>query len=77
MQITNILGSTIPIIYTAPNGVIGRDAITNEFKEVNIYFKIVLILTICLFLCQIDQPLQNIGFLWSDDVLGSDSVGSR
>ncbi|KAL8097857.1 F-box/LRR-repeat protein At5g63520-like [Apium graveolens] len=32
--ITNKLGSTIPIIYTAPNGVIGRDAITNEFKEI-------------------------------------------
>lgn len=34
VQITKKLGSTIPIIYTAPTGLIGRDAITNEFKEV-------------------------------------------
>lgn len=32
--ITKKLGSTIPIIYTAPIGLIGRDAITNEFKEI-------------------------------------------
>ncbi|XP_017257859.2 F-box/LRR-repeat protein At5g63520 [Daucus carota subsp. sativus] len=38
--ITKKLGSTIPIIYTAPTGLIGRDAITNEFKEIRwqVYF---------------------------------------
>uniref|UniRef100_A0A164VXJ3 FIST C-domain domain-containing protein n=1 Tax=Daucus carota subsp. sativus TaxID=79200 RepID=A0A164VXJ3_DAUCS len=38
--ITKKLGSTIPIIYTAPTGLIGRDAVTNEFKELQwqVYF---------------------------------------
>ncbi|XP_074346071.1 F-box/LRR-repeat protein At5g63520-like isoform X2 [Apium graveolens] len=32
--ITKKLGSSIPIVYTAPLGLMGRDAITNEFKEI-------------------------------------------
>ncbi|KAK1359587.1 hypothetical protein POM88_044061 [Heracleum sosnowskyi] len=32
--ISKKLGSSIPIVYTAPIGLIGRDAITNEFKEI-------------------------------------------
>ncbi|MED6172692.1 hypothetical protein PIB30_052322 [Stylosanthes scabra] len=34
MQIGKTLGSNIPVIVTVPNGIIGRDALTDEFKEV-------------------------------------------
>ena len=34
VQITKKLGSNIPVIVTVANGIIGRDALTDEFKEV-------------------------------------------
>jgi len=34
LQIRKSLGSNIPVIVTVANGIIGRDAVTDEFKEV-------------------------------------------
>ena len=36
MQITKRLGSNTPFIISVAGGIIGRDALTNEFKEVYI-----------------------------------------
>jgi len=38
MQITKRLGSNTPFIISVAGGIIGRDALTNEFKEVYISF---------------------------------------
>lgn len=34
LQIRRCLGSNIPVIVTVTNGIMGRDALTDEFKEV-------------------------------------------
>lgn len=34
LQITAKLGPNVPVITNNPSGVIGRDAVSNEFKEV-------------------------------------------
>ena len=36
MQITKALGSTAPVITSFARGIIGNDAISEEFKEVNV-----------------------------------------
>lgn len=35
LQITAKLGSTVPVITNEPSGIIGRDAFSDEFKEVH------------------------------------------
>ena len=42
MQIPKRLGSNTPFIISIAGGVIGRDALTNEFKEVYISFYLLL-----------------------------------
>jgi hypothetical protein len=37
MQITKRLGSSTPFIISIANGIIGRDALNNEFREVYIF----------------------------------------
>ena len=38
MQITKRLGSSTPLIVSTASGLIGREALTNEFREVSIFF---------------------------------------
>ena len=42
MQITKTLGQSTPLIITVASGIIGRDALTNEFREVYISFLLLL-----------------------------------
>ena len=42
MQITKRLGQSTPLIITVASGIIGRDALTNEFREVYISFLLLL-----------------------------------
>ena len=42
MQITKRLGQSTPLIITVASGIIGRDALTNEFREVYISFILLL-----------------------------------
>ena len=38
MQITKRLGPSTPLIVSIASGLIGREALTNEFREVSIFF---------------------------------------
>ena len=42
MQITKRLGQSTPLIITVASGIIARDALTNEFREVYISFLLLL-----------------------------------